>query len=168
MNYVAKVSLHSSNGSITVKNILKTLAFTTVFASCGLLWEYRNIHEIEGMEWHKSDVQSFEYTAETATNLNVLILIRHVHGIPFPSIPLRLIIKKDGQQISNSAVKILVMDNSKQYVGQGSGDLWDIEHLAFENMAFDAGTYTIELTHAMQRESIPLIMEVGIQLEKSE
>jgi len=135
------------------------------FSSCSLLWEFRDIEEVSDYKWMPDDVKTFDYTASEAQHLNVFILIRHVHGFPAASFPVHLEIEGSEGSETN-IVDIDVMNGAGNYVGEGSGDLWDIKHLAQTEKIFKPGEYQIRIGHAVDGKVVPLIMEVGIQLEK--
>ncbi len=151
-----------------MKNILSSALFLLVFASCSLLWEYREIHEIDGMQWKQSDVQTFNYSTNKDVELDVILMIRHVYGFAYSTLPIELTIKQNGETLLTETKDIQVKNEDDEYVGEGSVDLWDLHNRILTKQSLPSGGYTIEVRHTAKQEVFPLIMEVGIQLEKSE
>lgn len=132
-----------------------------------MLWEYRSLEEIENMTWKKNDVKSFDAKISEDGVYDVFILFRHASGFPYSKLSLNMTAKGEGLDHS-SVVEIPVIDEgTKKYLGDGSGDLWDIEHVALSNQKLTSGNYHIELNQAMNFDELLLAMEVGIMVKKS-
>ena len=143
---------------------LYALSLLLLVSSCGLLWEYRSLHEFEDYTWAKNDVQRFEFEIQEEGLYDVILLLRHVYGFPFSQLDLSL--QMNGEVLSvdrNIAVPIIGSD--KKYLGRGSGDLWDVDYIVLDNQNLTPGTYTITVAHLMSQEDLKLLMQLGIMVK---
>lgn len=135
--------------------------------SCGMLWEYRGLNELDDWTWNKSDIQHFDAEISKPGNYDVYVILRHIHGFPYADVNLNL--KINGTNASyDQSFTIPVINSDKEYLGEGSGDMWDIEFQTLENEPFDPGTYSVDIQHEMLKEDLQLMMEVGILFKASE
>lgn len=118
------------------------------------------------MTWNKSDAKSFTANIKAAGNYDVYILFRHVHGFPYRDVAISMKMKGPDGEGSDETYTIPIIGDNKEYLGEGSVDIWDVQHLALENHQMEAGEYTFELSHGMAKEDLQLVMEVGVQIEK--
>jgi len=59
-------------------------------------------------------------------------------------------------------------DQNGKWMGNGLGDIWDNKFLFKSNMTFQRkGTYKFIFTQAMRVDSLPLIMDAGLSIEKA-
>lgn len=118
------------------------------------------------MQWEKKSVQTFEVIIEKDIVLDGIFVIRHVYGFSYPEIKVSYKLSKDGEDLENRTMTVPIKDQHGDYVGEGSVDLWDVNYPFFENVQFEPGTYVFQFSHEMQRDPLPLIMDVGLILEK--
>lgn len=120
------------------------------------------------MKWKRSDVKVFETEIETEGRYDVYVLLRHASGFPYATVPVKL--ELDGAESGvSSDFRINVIDTtSKEYLGNGSGDLWDVDFLALPNQHIEKGPLRFKLSHASQTEELQLMMEVGVMVKMSE
>lgn len=155
--------------NISSRNIIRTaqlLSAAAIITACSIMYFYREIHELAGMQWFKTDTQSFEVPIENPTRLDGHLIIRHVEGYQHNNLTVHLLSMKDGELWMDEHIAIPIKDENGDYVGAGSVDLWDVEHLIFESKTLSKGTYTFEVSHTMQQDRLPLVMEVGLVLEE--
>lgn len=148
-----------------VNSFLKISALSAVLLGCGLLWEYRENHEIEEWTWAADDVQTFVYTTDEIQVLDVTVLIRHLHGFQYSSINLKCEVTTPDTLLTASFV-IPIKDDQGGYLGEGSVDLWDISHRFMVGHTFVPGEHTFRIRQETANP-LPLLMEVGLQLEQS-
>jgi len=129
-----------------------------------MFWHHRELKEIPGMRWNKSDAQIFDVDFNSVKELDAKLLIRYVYGYSDDFINCQVRIEKDGELVSEEAVSIQVRDEQGEYLGEGSVDLWDIQQRFLSSYSFEPGTYRFTVTHTMPVQELPLIMEVGLKL----
>lgn len=157
-----------SNLVPSTRSLAALVATSTILVSCGLIYFYRELHELEGMQWLKDDVQTFEVSIEEPKRLDATLLIRHVEGYAFKDLPVHFLLKQGDEVILEQDIAVPIKDKNGDYVGEGSVDLWDINYPLFDDRTFSEGEYTFRFQHVMERDRIPLVMEVGLQLEEKE
>lgn len=135
--------------------------------ACGSLWEYRELHELKQFVWNKSDVQTYTADISETGKYDVFVLFRHVQGFPYKEVGVNMQMKADGVDESQTFV-IPVIGDGKEYLGEGSVDIWDIEHPAYKGIELQKGGCEFALEHQMNREDLQLVMEVGVMIKKTE
>ncbi|NQV54042.1 MAG: hypothetical protein HQ500_12720 [Flavobacteriales bacterium] len=149
-----------------VNSFLRISTLSVVLLGCGLLWEYRENHEIKDWTWAADDVQTFEYTTYETQVLDATVLIRHLHGFQYRSIALKCEVTTPDTSLVVSFV-IPIRDDQGDYLGEGSVDLWDVSYRFMAGHTFVPGEYSFRISQETANP-LPLLMEVGLQLEQSE
>lgn len=139
----------------------------TFLTCCGILWEHRSLESFDDMEWNRSDTAAFSFSIDHAGPRDISILVRHVQGFPFAEMGILAI--TGGPSIADTQLIVIpVIGSDRKYLGEGSGDLFDLEYVLHEAASLEAGDYNIRLVHQMSRDPLPLIMEVGIQVNETQ
>lgn len=138
---------------------------TIITVSCSAFWTYRSLIEFKHFEWKKENVLEFEVPIEQEQTSDVTLLFRHVHGFPFPSVFIEVSI--EGPDVtSTDTVELNIIGDDREYLGEGSGDIWDIESVIYPDIKMTPGTYNFTVRHIMERDKLDLVMEVGIEVSK--
>jgi gliding motility-associated lipoprotein GldH len=138
----------------------------TVISACSMLYFYREIHELAGMQWFKSDTQQFDVQVESPKKLDGRLIIRHVEGYQHSDLTVHVVVENNGEVWMDEHMAIPIKDENGDYLGSGSVDLWDVEHPLFQGKTLSKGNYTFKVDHTMQQDRLPLVMEVGLVLEE--
>lgn len=118
------------------------------------------------MVWKSSDIQHFDAEVSAAGEYDVIILFRHVHGFPYADVGVDF--KMSGSDIDvEEMVTIPIIGENKEYLGEGSVDIWDVEHTVLSNQTLSAQTYSIDIEHLMNTKDLQLVMEVGLMIRSS-
>ena len=152
---------------MSFKNTLFITLFTALLSSCGLLYEYRSLHEFKGFEWNNSDPQSFEFEIEKEGYYNIELIGRHLTGFPFKDLNCSISMTNQEEQME-TMVTIPIIADDGMYLSEGGGDFWDFEFPALNNVLLKPAKYTIIVNHQMNKNPLPLFMEIGIQVVKAE
>ena len=145
-----------------------------VFWSCdnSRLFE-KNIDIVDNV-WSLQQVPSFEYdNIDTISEQRLLVNIRHSSAYPFSNLWLFIhTISPDNTHSVDTLECLLAQDNGK-WLGDGLGDIWDIQ-IMYDNRSFEQeGRYTFRVEQAMRHgdlshiEYLPGIMEIGLRIEKT-
>ena len=147
------------------------LALLSAFAlsACDKSRLYEENKEIPNRIWKQSEPLKYEAEIkDTVGSYNVFINVRNAGGYQFSN--LFLFIKTSlpkGQQAADT-MECTLADNEGKWLGSGLGDIYDNQILFKRNMRFpQAGKYTFVLEQAMRIDPLPMIMDVGIRIEKA-
>lgn len=140
-----------------------------VLVSCdpGRVYE-KNIRIPDGI-WNQNNPVSFEVIVEdTITPHNLYINVRNTGMYPLSNLYLFVTtIAPSGHTIKDT-VQIILADEKGKWLGDGLGDIWDIQRLYKEQVRFaQKGKYIFEYEQAMRLEKLPFILDVGLRVEKS-
>ncbi len=70
--------------------------------------------------------------------------------------------------VSRDTLECILADESGAWLGDGSGDIFDNQILFKKNFKMkQKGNYVFVLEQGMRVENLPMIMDVGIRLEKT-
>lgn len=161
MHYIGKV--------IPMRNVLLMLACAIAFASCNPNRIYKDHQALSpNVEWLKKDARTFKVPIQdTSATYNLFIAFRYANGIPYRDVLVNLDMKLPSGKSTSSKHKLTIVDEKGDYIGDGSVDIWDSEHLIWENKKFSAtGYYEITLSHEMPAENLIYAMEIGIVVDK--
>lgn len=145
--------------------IFLTLALFGV--SCNTNEVFKQQNDIAQLNWASSDVQEFKVpvSAETA-KYRVKVLVRYAKNCPIESLLVHAsIVTPNGSNIEKDGQVPIRIEGKNQ--GEGLGDLWDTETVIAEDIEVQqAGIMTVRVAHTLSKPKAPLIMKVGILVEK--
>jgi gliding motility-associated lipoprotein GldH len=151
---------------MTFKSFLSIAVFATLISSCGLIWEYRSLNELEGMEWDNTTAQTFDFSISETGNYKVEIIGRHITGFQFKNLTGTMTIKGGSIMLENEFT-IPIIGEDDMYLNEGGGDLWDFTFPAITSTNLPAGDYTATINHTMEQNPLGLVMEIGMQVDKA-
>jgi gliding motility-associated lipoprotein GldH len=71
--------------------------------------------------------------------------------------------------MSNDTLDCILADEKGKWLGSGIGDIYDNQIPFKRNVRFPLpGTYSFEIQQGTRKDDIPLIMDVGLRIEKAE
>ena len=139
-----------------------------IFASCDSKRVYEQNIDIPDYIWDKENAVYFDVPIiDTVSLHNVYINIRNASGYGYSNIYLFLDTKYPNNTISRDTIECILADPSGKWLGDGSGDIWDNQILFKKNVRFrQIGTYKFRYEQAMRMPKLPMIMDVGLRIEK--
>lgn len=152
--------------------IRKIVVFSTLLlvVSCNknvVFSEYKTIPE----EGWKID-NKLSYTVDITDNKvyhNVYLTVRHADSYPFSNLFVFLTTTYPDGKNSLDTLECVLADGKGQWIGDGAGDIWDNKILLKKNLMFPSvGKYTFTFEQGMRQDPLPLIMDFGMIVEKSE
>ena len=114
----------------------------------------------------QAEIQTFEVEIKQAQKVNATLLLRHIEGAQTPSVKAEVTITSNQQEWKTIPINIAIMNEDGDYLGNGSGDMWDVDTPIFQGLLMEAGQYSFTIKQ-VQQARVPLIMEVGLQLEEA-
>ncbi len=152
---------------MSLKSLFSIALLSITLASCGLIWEYRELHEFEGFKWDNSKAQTFEFSISEDGNYNIEIIGRHLSGFPFRDLNISIQVNGAETMLEGDLI-IPIIGDDDMYVNEGGGDFWDFTFPAFTSTQLPAGDYTATINHTMNQNPLGLMMEIGLQVEKAD
>lgn len=145
------------------------IAISICFQSCEPGTVYREIQKLEDNRMQKDAGFTFEFENKDPLQVyDVVVLFRYVHGFQFNQVVLNFAYTNPEQETVDFTFGLTIRDADGNYIGDGSGDIWDIEHTVITNRALPQGTNTFTITNEMDKayEYIPNCMAVGLKIVK--
>lgn len=157
--------------SSTFSKILATALLSCFLFSCGkgkVFSEYKSIDADKG--WKKEDKITFEVNIEdVASFYNAYVNVRHADAYPFRNLYVFLTTEYPDGRMEKDTLECVLADEKNHWKGEGAGDLWDNSILLQSNMRFPApGKYKFTYEHGMRIDPVPLILDMGLTIEKAQ
>ena len=138
------------------------------FTACDSKRVYEQNIDIPEYIWDKDNPVYFDVEIKDTVSLhNVYINIRNASGYAYSNLYLFLDTKYPNNTMSRDTIECILADPSGKWLGDGSGDIWDNQILFKKNVRFkQIGTYKFRYEQAMRMPKLPMIMDVGLRIEK--
>ena len=153
-----------------MKKIMLFLISLMVFSACDDNRVFEENVGIPDNVWNQSFVPKFEIDIQdTMSYHNFYINVRNADGYPFRNLFMFITSTTPNQAPIRDTFECILADEQGRWLGDGLGDIFDNQILVKKGVRFPkAGTYTFEIEQGMRMEDLPLIMDVGIRVEKME
>lgn len=150
--------------------IFAIIAIAIVLVSCDRNKVYEEYVEIEDNLWQNKNIVKFEFEVDdTATLHNVYINVRHATVYPYNNLWLFVKSSAPNGHTNVDTVECVLADNSGKWLGDGLGDIWDIQIPWKLSIRFPVkGKYIVEYQQGMRVDALPGIMDMGLRVEKAE
>ncbi|MFI5217942.1 MAG: gliding motility lipoprotein GldH [Bacteroidia bacterium] len=141
-----------------------------LITSCDPSRVFEENKKLDDNNWDKDNALTFLVNiADTIHNHNVYINVRNAGFFNFSNLYLFINTRFPNGQIERDTLECILASPDGQWLGDGSGDIWDNRILFKENVRFPiSGEYRFELIQAMRINPLPGIMDAGIRIEKAE
>lgn len=139
-----------------------------LFFSCDQNRVFEKNVEIPDYIWNYDFKVPFEVEiTDTSSRYNVFINIRHTDSYPLSNLWVIIHTQLPSGEKKQKRVELVLSDNRGQFFGEGMGDIWDYQILIQQNALFpQTGKYKFELEQNMRQNALPLIMSMGMRIEK--
>jgi gliding motility-associated lipoprotein GldH len=152
----------------TKTRIALLILSTAMFLSCGKGRVFEEHRKLPDYNWQRFNNIIFEADIEDVeASYNIFIAIRHVTNYPFKNLVLTSIMTTPGGEERFLDHDLRIRDDNGKPLGNGMGDIWDINIPIRKNFRFNKpGRLIIEFENRMPRPVTQGIMEVGLIIEK--
>jgi len=150
-------------------NKIIPLLFLMVFAiGCNNNRVFKEYKEITDYEWAQDNTLTYDVKAvEKDQSYTLSLAFRYINGFPYRNVAFEIKIIAPGGDVKELTYNMQVISDNKEYKGEAGYDIWDLDEVVNSDLKFDeAGDYKIEVNQVSQ-ESLQLVMEVGIYLDKN-
>ncbi len=126
--------------------------------------------EIPDYQWSSSNIIKFDVDITTKEEpTNFYINVRNADGYPYNNLYLYIRTTFPDGKMSKDTLECILADANGKWLGSGMGDIYDNQIPFKKNVRFPAaGKYTFEIQQGMRPEIIPLIMDIGLRIEKAD
>jgi len=154
------------NGFLTMILLLGVL----VLSSCDSSRIFEKNVEIPEAGWNINNKIKFDVDiTEPAIPTNFYINVRNADGYPYNDLYLFIKTTFPDGKMSNDTFECTLADENGKWLGKGMGDIYDNQIPFKRNIRFPtAGKYSFEIQHGMRLETVPLILDIGLRIEKAE
>lgn len=141
-----------------------------LFSSCNDNRIFEENKAIPESGWDTSNVVSFNVEIkDPSTPANFYVNVRNADGYPYSNLFLFVKTRFPNGKQSNDTLECTLADDNGKWIGKGIGDIYDNRIPFKRNVRFPiAGVYTFEIQQGMRVSSVPLIMDIGLRIEKAE
>jgi len=136
------------------------------FTACNDI--YRDFQSVKDMKWYDTDVKTFDVTIPEDGNYDLIFAMRHSTGYPFTTIKINIEETMPGGKIYEKDAEFPVTDENGNYIGEVTGQLWDIEAAFDENVFLKKGKYKFRIRHNMNHNPVILVIDIGLIVRKHE
>lgn len=134
--------------------------------SCNKNTVYKNFEKTSNLEWLKGETKEFEIEiVDDTASYDVFITFRYAQGYQFENVIMNVAEKTP---VSEKLIpfNIQIRNKNGTYIGDGSGDIWDIESLLYEGVKLNKGTYSYKIKHEMPVDKLHMVMSVGMVVKR--
>lgn len=148
--------------------IIALIAVVFLTQGCDNKRVYEENKEIPDALWNRNHKVYFDVEiSDTINPHNIFVNIRNSGEYPYRNLYLFITSKSKNITVRDT-FECLLADEKGKWFGSGLGDLWDNQIPYKRNIRFPhKGKYTFEYEQAMRTESLPLIVDVGLRIERS-
>lgn len=150
------------------------LCIATLFAllACDKQRVYEKNIDLTGNQWYIDTIPSFTFRIdEPSRPYNIYYNIRNAVTYPYYNLYVTYYLQDSTGKAISSHLQNLTLADAKtgKPLGNGLGDIFDHQILSLKNYQFPhAGTYTFRIKQYMRQDPLPLIVSVGVRVEKAQ
>jgi gliding motility-associated lipoprotein GldH len=150
------------------KHLPLLLLILVGFSSCESDKIYEKHIDNERITWNRFDVKTFQFDiTDISSTYDFYIVIRHHTEVPLKSITVQFVLYTPSGKERIMEHEIMIRDQEGKPLGDGMGDLWDLQYPAWQGFRFTApGTCKVEISSAMPQVDLPGILQVGLIVRK--
>jgi gliding motility-associated lipoprotein GldH len=149
-------------------SIVLFLCFFLFSCKQGVIFnDYTRIGETEG--WGRNIPIKFNVDIkDTNSTYDIYVNVRQATGYPYSNLFLQLKTTYPNTTNYTDTLECILANERGEWLGDGAGDLWDNKILFKKNVKFhQIGQYSFTYTHGMRLDPLPLILDIGMSIEKS-
>lgn len=154
---------------ITPSKLVLFFLSLTLLTGCNRNRIFSDYKTFPDAEWSANNKAVFEMEITDTQNLNnVYLKVRHGDTYPYRNLFLFVnTIYPDGKEIRDT-MEVLLSNQKGEWLGSGAGDIFDYKVPIKRNVRFAlAGKYKFTFEQAMRVEPLPMIMDFGFEVERS-
>ena len=145
------------------------LVITLLLSACNSNTIFSKYETFAENEWAAKNKVTFKVPVTDSVNLhNIYIMVRHAESYPYSNIFLFVTTKYPNGKTLSDTMELILANQKGQWLGDGAGDIYDYKVPVKKNIRFaQSGTYEFSFEQGMRVDPLPLIMDLGFEIEKS-
>lgn len=152
-----------------MKVLFRIIAVFILFlsvSSCQNADEKVLVNDVDN-QWKKNKFQSFDFDIDDAQNQkNLMFVVRNNNDYPYSNLRLIARIEHNKKNISTDTLNFVLAKPNGEWIGTGFGDTKEIVFQYKLNYKFPRnGKYSVRVVHAMRRNVLPGIEDIGIKIQ---
>jgi gliding motility-associated lipoprotein GldH len=153
-----------------MKKLLICILPLLILSSCGPKKIFEDHIKTENLSWNRFQVFEFDVSIEDiSTGYDLVFALRHITDIPHDKLDINLSFETPNGERRSRDYSITIRDKDGKLLGDGLGELWDLEVTLWDNFIFrEPGNCKIELRSRMTKLETLGILEVGFIVRESE
>jgi gliding motility-associated lipoprotein GldH len=140
-----------------------------ILSSCNSDVVFSKYQKFDENEWYAKDKAVFDIDiTDTLTLNNISLMVRHADAYPYSNLFLFVTtVYPDGKTLTDT-MEVILADEKGKWQGSGAGDIFDFKIPIKKNVRFPlSGKYQFSFVQGMRVDPLPLIMDFGLEIEKS-
>lgn len=120
-----------------------------------------------GNSWKKNDFKSLDFDIKDSQNpKNLVFVVRNNNDYPYSNLRLIAKVEQDKKLISTDTLNYVLAKPNGEWLGTGFGDTKETLFQYKLNYKFPKnGNYSVKVVHAMRRNVLPGIEDIGIKIQ---
>jgi gliding motility-associated lipoprotein GldH len=146
------------------------LLIAVLFQSCDRNRIYEHNVQISDQLWDSTEKVVCEVDVkDTLSPTTFYINVRHADGYPYSNLYMFIRTDFPNGKKALDTLECILADESGKWLGKGLGDIYDCQIPFKRRVRFPmSGKYIFTLQQAMRVDKLPLILDVGLRIEKME
>lgn len=144
------------------------VVFMLFISSCDPKRVFEKNQQISDDVWNSDEKPVFEVEIEDTTAAhNFYVNVRNADGYPYSNVYIFISTVFPNQKHSMDTLECVLADETGKWLGNGLGDIYDNQILFKKGVRFPVkGKYVFTMEQAMRTDGLPLIMDIGLRIEK--
>lgn len=129
---------------------------------------YEHYKSLKDYRWAYQDTLGYKVDIkDTSSRYRLAIQLRNKVNYPYRNIWVLVQHHSPSGKVSSMKAEFQLAEKSGKWKGQGLGDLYDHRFPLQQNIKLkEKGQHRFQLVHLMRRDTLPGIMNVGLQISK--
>ncbi len=141
--------------------------FVLALASCDPSSVFNKTESFD-MAWDAKHIVSLTTDTINDGKYEEILVYRYGDGYPFSQLKIHLTTTNKETTFNDSDFMIDIVDKKGNYIGDGLGDIWDIEQPLDTIIINKPTPLEFQISQKVINGNLPMVMEVGIKLKKLE
>lgn len=152
-----------------MKKIILLILINVSLLSCNRNLVFSEFQSLPMRGWEADSVLVYApQIVDTNSTYELQIIIRHTDKYPYQNLWLFVDVKKDSTILRRDTLESFLADDRGQWIGHGMR-LYELPILYLDKLYLpQCGDYEVVMQHGMREDTLPGIIDVGLQIRKIE